>query len=758
MEKEEQQRLEREEAARKQAAEEKRKEEEERQRVLAEQRLKARRAIEEVRGRVAQARLAFAAKAEQRGANLNAATTRLDVNLKALDASIKKNETQIKKLKLMSADKEKEILKGIREVNMSKFISEVVDAVAEAKIKAADVPAMVNILSAMHQRYSDMTKLLIPRLSSVFAPLTSEALLAESEAERKERLGRRRSTLRLLTELLVAGIYSDGGVLIQALQRLIDQESKAVFADARAMLFTIVAGFVKYAGDVLPDVPPSWRTDAEDLLAPYRARLSRQGPADGGAAGAGEDGMEEGGGGAEDGEQVGDSGERGEAENAAADAVNAEEKEEEEEDGEDVEEGACNDDLLSALEEDIKEAPLTFEPSVLDAQEHAQLQQLLANFYAATVKQVFAKCEALHKQLKYNRQQIRQRGDLDETHVKDTETAQADFDKMMANCRLLADALGQEVPEMPPEPVEETRMAGDIVLGGKGGGEEEDFGDNVWEDAEAKDFYEQVPDLFEIVPAVLLGEEAVARHAERQAKRAEEAAAAAAAAAAGEGAEEGAAVVKEVDEAKANTAEEQEKAAAQVKAEADAAAAQQVARHTEAHQAGRGGEAEEEEDASAVERAKFDEFVANLYTCQSRDLIDQAAERFCYLNTKVNRRKLARALFQLPRGNLALLPYMARFVAVLDTAMPDIAIMLADYLAGEFKAFTRPGNRGEFMMEAKVRNVRMQGELFKFGLIKAVVVLGCLQTFIDDFAFQNIELACSIIEVCGRLLYRTKVV
>ena len=127
---------------------------------------------------------------------------------------------------------------------------------------------------------------MIPRLSSVFAPLTSEALLAESEAERKERLGRRRSTLRLLTELLVAGIYTDGGVLIQALQRLVDQESKAVFADARAMLFTIVAGFVKYAGDVLPDVPPSWRTDAED-----RSRrtgpTSRQGPADGGAAGQG---------------------------------------------------------------------------------------------------------------------------------------------------------------------------------------------------------------------------------------------------------------------------------------------------------------------------------------------------------------------------------------------------------------------------------------------------------------------------------------
>ena len=42
----------------------------------------------------------------------------------------------------------------------------------------------------------------------------------------------------------------------------------------------------------------------------------------------------------------------------------------------------------------------------------------------------------------------------------------------------------------------------------------------------------------------------------------------------------------------------------EVKAEADATAAQQVARHTEANQAGRGGDAEEEEDASAVERAK----------------------------------------------------------------------------------------------------------------------------------------------------------
>ena len=75
---------------------------------------------------------------------------------------------------------------------------------------------------------------------------------------------------------------------------------------------------------------------------------------------------------------------------------------------------------------------------------------MLKAFYDATVKAVFASCKALHSQLKYNRQQLRQRGDLDETHTKATEVARADFDKAMANCRVLAEALSLEVPEILP--------------------------------------------------------------------------------------------------------------------------------------------------------------------------------------------------------------------------------------------------------------------------------------------------------------------
>ena len=148
-------------------------------------------------------------------------------------------------------------------------------ALLEAKVKSTDVPAMVNVVSAMHQRYADAVKMLIPKLAAVFTKMSMDAQTAESENDRKDRLVRRRSTLRLLAELLVAGVYTDGSILITALRDLIEQESKAIFADARTMLFTIVSGFVKYAGEDMLQFPPQWRVDAEALLTSYRRRRER---------------------------------------------------------------------------------------------------------------------------------------------------------------------------------------------------------------------------------------------------------------------------------------------------------------------------------------------------------------------------------------------------------------------------------------------------------------------------------------------------
>ena len=57
---------------------------------------------------------------------------------------------------------------------------------------------------------------------------------------------------------------------------------------------------------------------------------------------------------------------------------------------------------------------------------------------------------------------------------------------------------------------------------------------------------------------------------------------------------------------------------------------------------------------------------------------------FCYLNSKSNRKKLVRALFNVPRTSLELLPYYSRMVATLSTSMKDVSSILLQMLEEEF--------------------------------------------------------------------------
>jgi regulator of nonsense transcripts 2 len=110
--------------------------------------------------------------------------------------------------------------------------------------------------------------------------------------------------------------------------------------------------------------------------------------------------------------------------------------------------------------------------------------------------------------------------------------------------------------------------------------------------------------------------------------------------------------------------------------------------------------------------ASLDSLLQKLPRCVSHDLIDQLTVRtdtifcmsehlrqlcpiilklvfflqveFCYLNSKANRKKLARALFNVPRTSLELLPYYSRLVATLSPYMKDLPSMLLSMLEEEF--------------------------------------------------------------------------
>ena len=188
----------------------------------------------------------------------------------------------------------------------------------------------------------------------------------------------------------------------------------------------------------------------------------------------------------------------------------------------------------------------------------------------------------------------------------------------------------------------------------------------VFEDEEARAFYETLVDLRAVVPAVLLGE------AKAAPKEGGDAAPGDGAAEAGGGAAASASALAEqvaglaVTDAGASPAPSPEKPAA-----AAAAAA--------AGPAGAGGgdagpsKAEDKDDGSSEKREQLELVLSRLPGCVSKELCDEAAVNFCYAQSgRGARRRLVRALSDIPYGALQLLPYYSRVAATLAQVFPDV--------------------------------------------------------------------------------------
>jgi regulator of nonsense transcripts 2 len=84
--------------------------------------------------------------------------------------------------------------------------------------------------------------------------------------------------------------------------------------------------------------------------------------------------------------------------------------------------------------------------------------------------------------------------------------------------------------------------------------------------------------------------------------------------------------------------------------------------------AGGGGDAAE----NLLEPSTLDLILNRLPTCVTRELCDELAVNFCYCNSKSARKRLVKVLVGVPRGSLQLLPYYARVAATLSQLYPDV--------------------------------------------------------------------------------------
>ena len=137
-----------------------------------------------------------------------------------------------------------------------------------------------------------------------------------------------------------------------------------------------------------------------------------------------------------------------------------------------------------------------------------------------------------------------------------------------------------------------------------------------------------------------------------------------------------------------------------------------------------------------------------------RETIDEIAKRFCVNHgaNKNSRKQLYKALFLVPRSRLDLLPYYSRCVAILDRVWAEdltLVTELEQQMHGQAR-FKKNQN-----LEARLWTARYLGELTKFRVAPPIVILGGLKRCLEDFTGFNIDVACCLLESCGRFLSRT---
>jgi len=120
-----------------------------------------------------------------------------------------------------------------------------------------------------------------------------------------------------------------------------------------------------------------------------------------------------------------------------------------------------------------------------------------------------------------------------------------------------------------------------------------------------------------------------------------------------------------------------------------------------------------------------------------------------------------------PRQRLDLLPQYARIAASLSTVAMDpkasVAAQLAGKLKMEFRSMLRRKATAALrrdLHDVRLKNARYIAELTKFGHrfgAPPLLALSAVKACCEDFSGANVDVACAILEGCGRYLLNTKV-
>ncbi|KAL8673275.1 MAG: hypothetical protein Q9168_002313 [Polycauliona sp. 1 TL-2023] len=612
----------------------------------------------------------------------------------SLDSALKKNTAFIKRLRTaITESTAPTFLLEVRSLSLHKYLSEVTSASYEGlcKLKSpGEVAAGVEIVSALHQRfgpseYTSFLGWLLGRGMSTPDKTQLKALSQDAkEKEEKDRLNRHRVLLKVVTELWLVGVLRS----LDDIARPEDATAKGKenAASSTSKLGEAV-GKSKSAhalakSDQGMDAEPFPLEILKDLLGndkehanlPLAVLFVKSFGWD----------------------ILG-------AKSASAEGPLAPR-------AKDIQNTAAEAGYPSSAEDEAPSISLTATsyPPLTKPELQQRFRNILERYFVDVKLHIVRDHKNITMQGKRNAEAYVKSGEVFEDRQASYDRQLKAQEKLIANAQVLCDTFeSQDMPDLRQEDTQVSKGATGIGLV-----KTEEYlrgqaeGPGIWEDEEERRFYENLVDLQDRVPGVLL------------------------------------------EDSKKKKPEESTQVGKKSEVAAETVNGSQVD-----HVPGVGAEDQSTAIANKTVGAQVDALLARLPELQTREAVDQAAMDFCFLNSKASRNRLAKTLQEIPKGRSDLLPIYSRLVATLGKYMPDVSQGLVSYLDEEFRSLQRRKQK-DFLGQARTGNVRYLAELTKFGVVPEHVIFHCLKVSLDDFSRMNIDIIGNLLENCGRYLLR----
>lgn len=381
--------------------------------------------------------------------------------------------------------------------------------------------------------------------------------------------------------------------------------------------------------------------------------------------------------------------------------------------------------------------------ALLPPDKQQNLRNLLRDYHQSVCKHLKSEHKELQNAERSKRKAMESRGEISNEKKEQLEALMSNYEKLFQSTQTLSDILNENMPELPKEPEMPTEG---IVLENLDDLNEAKL--DPWGDEDTKSFYVDLPDLRQFLPNF-------------------------------HGRKEPSEPLPEVPQITEDTLDEETSAEPEINVEEEALMKEieQEASKPDIEKSAiekpqteeeKGIEVEEKppetdekkptipEKTQILGKQHLENFLANLPNCVNRELMDSAATEFLLnFNNKPNRKRVVKALFNVHRTRLDLLPLLARFCAIINLVTSDVAQELSQMLKVDFKFHIK--KRDQINIESKIKVVRYIGEMTKFALYPRLEALMCLKLLLSNFQHHHhIEMTCAFLEVCGMYLFNIK--